>query len=164
MDSNIKPSKFAGCDISALKEILRNIDKNDDPEFYDEINTLIIGKEFGEMSDDINEENGFTNESAEPTATQIPEPANDEEEFHMGVYNGYDIRELKSLLRKTSKKEKPKFYDALQTLIVTREFGNMSKSVGRVAPPDNNPLRGGSGGFTASRSNRRVGGSGLYNR
>lgn len=158
---NIKPSKFAGCDITALREILRNIDKDDDPEFYDEINTLIIGKEFGEMSENLQERDGFTNEPEETVAVNPPTPEDDEEEFHMGIYNGYDIRELKALLRKTSKKQQPKFYDALQTLIVTREFGNMSKSVGRVAPPSSNS---GGGGFTANRSNRRVGGSGLYNR
>ncbi len=146
MENNEKQSKFAGCDISALKEIIRNIDKDEDPEFYDEIHTLIIGKEFGEMAE---------------------EEIQEEEEYNMAIYTSYDIRELKSLLRKTSKKERPNFYDELQTLIVTREFGNMSKSIGRVEPTANkNPFSSSTkkGGISPTRSSRRVGGSGLYNK
>lgn len=146
----IKASKFAGCDLSALKEILRNIDRDEDPDFFDEIHTLIVGKEFGEIADEIKEEEGIVDVEPEPE---------EEEEFHMGIYNSYELRELKALLRKTSKKDKPKFYDELQTLIVTREFGNMSKSVGRIPSPNTTVSRG---GISETRSTRRVGGSGLY--
>lgn len=49
----------------------------------------------------------------------------------MGVreekYYGWDIKELKSLLLKTSQKEDPKEYDAIKNVIMSKEFQKMSR-------------------------------------
>lgn len=45
-----KQSKYAGYEVRYLKEMLKDIDKKEEPEFYDEIHTLIVAKEFQKLA------------------------------------------------------------------------------------------------------------------
>lgn len=50
-----KQSKFVGYSLDYLKEYIKDIKKEDDPELFDEVKTIIAAKEFQKMAAQSNE-------------------------------------------------------------------------------------------------------------
>lgn len=76
MGIDISNSRYADYDLRYLRKLLNDIDPHDDPEFYDEIQALIyvkdrdktlaVGKEFGQLAQEIKHPDYVKSKSDKP--------------------------------------------------------------------------------------------------